>query len=497
MEVIFSPQPFLSPELSLHAQAFIRTAYGLLLCGSLMLALPHWRRFFLSERWGGYAQSLREVEFVQNPVTAPLVLAVWWACGVLIAAGVWSPWPAVLNLLFCRYFFIAMRWKGLARGMGAPGFVLYWGGLSVVLLEYCLRYAPDVRPLALQVLQADFALIYLSSGFYKFSAGYPQNHGMEIGMASPAWGYWWKSYMNMPPSHGLFRFLNHLAWSSQILAGILMLLPPTRFIGGVIIIGMFIFIATQIRLALLCEVVILSSGVIFFHPGSAGDQLLATIVGPVAQPAVESFPGLGVVNTGLVILLGVYLILLPLAHGGLSYNFYLRRSFPLPIQKALESYTNFFGLIVWRVFSVDLINFFIRVFRCPEGRTHERVLISCHGRGGGFRFDHVVESITLACIFTTLKYYPNNKALFDERLLRYAKTFECQSHDLLLFEYVSLKKESDRFVFTPVAEYVVDLRAMTVKEHVLDTSVSPRAAHVVSPVHEGHRPGTYAPSGGR
>lgn len=497
MEVIFSPQPFLSPELSLHAQAFIRTAYGLLLCGSLMLALPHWRRFFLSERWGGYAQSLREVELVQNPVTAPLVLAVWWACGVLIAAGVWSPWPAVLNLLFCRYFFIAMRWKGLARGMGAPGFVLYWGGLSVVLLEYCLRYAPDVRPLALQVLQADFALIYLSSGFYKFSAGYPQNHGMEIGMASPAWGYWWKSYMNMPPSHGLFRFLNHLAWSSQILAGILMLLPPTRFIGGVIIIGMFIFIATQIRLALLCEVVILSSGVIFFHPGSAGDQLLATIVGPVAQPAVESFPGLGVVNTGLVILLGVYLILLPLAHGGLSYNFYLRRSFPLPIQKALESYTNFFGLIVWRVFSVDLINFFIRVFRCPEGRTHERVLISCHGRGGGFRFDHVVESITLACIFTTLKYYPNNKALFDERLLRYAKTFECQSHDLLLFEYVSLKKESDRFVFTPVAEYVVDLRAMTVKEHVLDTSVSPRAAHVVSPVHEGHRPGTYAPSGGR
>jgi len=497
MDVIFSPQPFLSPELSLHAQAFIRTAYGLLLCGTLLIALPHWRRFFLSERWGGYAQSLREVELIQNPVIAPLVLAVWWACGVLIAAGVWSPWPAVLNLFFCRYFFIAMRWKGLARGMGAPGFTLYWGGLSVALLEYCLWYAPDVRPLALQVLQADFALIYLSSGFYKFSAGYPQNHGMEIGMANPAWGYWWKTYMNMPPSHGLFRFLNHLAWSSQILAGILMLFPPTRFIGGMIIIGMFIFIATQIRLALLCEVVILSSGVIFFHPGSAGDQLLATIVGPVAQPAVESFPGLGVFNTGLVILLGVYLILLPLAHGGLSYNFYLRRSFPLPIQKVLEKYTNFFGLIVWRVFSVDLINFLIRVYRCPEGRTHERVLISCHGRAGGYRFDHVVESITLACIFTTLKYYPTNRALFDERLLRYAKTFEYQPHDLLLFEYVSLKKESDRFVFTPVAEYVVDLRAMTVKEHILDASISTRAAHAVSPVHEGLRPGTYAPSGGR
>ena len=497
MEIIFSPQPFLSPELSLHAQVFIRAAYGVLLCGSLMLAFPHWRRFFLSERWGGYGQSLREVELVQNPVSAPLVLAVWWICGVFIAAGVWSPWPAVLNLLLCRYFFIGMRWKGLARGMGAPGHVLYWGGLAVVLLEYCLRYAPDVRPLALQVLQADFAFIYIASGFYKFSAGYPQNQGMDLGMANPAWGYWWKFFRNMPPSHGLFRFLNHLAWSSQILAGILMLLPPTRFVGGAIIIGMFIFIATQIRLALLCEVVILCSGVIFFHPGSAGDKLLAAIVGPVTQPTVESFPGLGVFNTGLVILLGVYLILLPLAHGGLSYNFYLRRSFPQPFQKALERYTNFFGLIIWRVFSVDIVNFFIRVFRCPEGRTDERVLISHYGWRGGFRFDHVVESITLTCIFTTLKYYPNNKALFEERLLRYAKTFEFSPHDLLLFEYVSIKKESDKFVFVPVAEYVVDLSVMTVQERILDASVSPRAADAVSPVHEGIRPGTYAPSGGR
>lgn len=497
MEAIFSSQPFLFPELSLHAQAFIRTAYGVLLCGTLLLALPHWRRFFLSERWGGYAQSLREVELVHNPVIAPLVLAVWWACGVLIAAGVWSPWPAVLNLLLCRYFFIAMRWKGLARGMGAPGYVLYWGGLSVALLEYCLRYAPEVRSFSLQVLQADFACIYLSSGVYKFSAGYPQNHGMELGMTNPAWGYWWKSYMKMPPSHVLFRFLNHLAWSSQILAGILMLFPATRFIGGVIIIGMFMFIATQIRLGLLCEVVFLCSGLIFFHPGSAGDQLLAAIMGTIAPPVVPSFPALAVFNKGLVVLLSTYLILLPVAHGGLSYNFYLRRSFPPPIQKAFERYTNFFGLIVWRVFSVDLVNFFIRIYRCPRQRVDDRALISQYGWKGGFRFNHVVESITLACIFTALKYYPNNRALFDERLLRYARTFMCGPQDLLVFEYVSLKKDPDKFVFAPVAEYVVDLVSKTVVEKILDPSVSPRAAHAVSPVHEGLRPGTYAPSGGR
>ena len=150
MEVIFSPQPFLSPELSLHAQAFIRTAYGLLLCGSLMLALPHWRRFFLSERWGGYAQSLREVELVQNPVTAPLVLAVWWACGVLIAAGVWSPWPAVSEPLILSVFFYCDALERVGSWHGGAGIRALLGGIvrcpARVLPTVCSRCAAPRTP---------------------------------------------------------------------------------------------------------------------------------------------------------------------------------------------------------------------------------------------------------------------------------------------------------------------------------------------------------------
>ena len=33
------------------------------------------------------------------------------------------------------------------------------------------------------------------------------------------------------------------------------------------------------------------------------------------------------------------------------------------LQRLLERYTNAFGMILWRVFSVDLVNFFIRVYR--------------------------------------------------------------------------------------------------------------------------------------
>jgi hypothetical protein len=259
---------------------------------------------------------------------------------------------------------------------------------------------------------------------------------------------------------------------------------------------MFIFIATQIRLGLLCEVVVFSSGLIFFHPGSIGDQIISAIVGPIQYSSTETFLGQSIINTVLAVILGAYLFLLPVVHGGLSYNFYLRRSFPSPFQKALERYTNFFGLIVWRVFSVDLLNFFIRVYRCRPGPKESRELIPSYEWGGNVRFLQVAESITLACIFTTLKYYPSNSEIFNERLLRYARTFQCKEGEQLIFEYISIKKEADHFVFVPVAEYWVDAYALTVVERVLDPSISVRSPHAVSPVHEGARPGTYAPLGG-
>jgi hypothetical protein len=260
---------------------------------------------------------------------------------------------------------------------------------------------------------------------------------------------------------------------------------------------MFAFIATQIRLGLLCEIVMFCSSLIFLHPGSAGDVLITGLVGSVTAPPALSSAWAPAVNEVLAYALGAYLILLPLAHGGLSYNFYLRRSLPRPFQVALERYTNFFGLIVWRVFSVDIVNFFIRIYSCPQGCEQDRRLLSHDGWGPRLRFKHVAESIVLACIFTTLKYYPNNQALFNERLLRYARTFSSEKGDLLIFEYVSLRKESDRCVFAPVAEYRVDPVVATVVERVIDPSVSVRSPHAVSPVHEGVRPGTYAPAGGR
>ena len=65
----------LLPELGVATQALIRVAYGVLMTATLVQALPEARRFFLSERWGGYAKSQRDVDFIQNPLVMPALTA--------------------------------------------------------------------------------------------------------------------------------------------------------------------------------------------------------------------------------------------------------------------------------------------------------------------------------------------------------------------------------------------------------------------------------------
>jgi len=101
--------------------------------------------------------------------------------------------------------------------------------------------------------------------------------------------------------------------------------------------------------------------------------------------------------------------------------------------------------------------------------------------------------ICLTSLFTTLKYYPSNNQLFQERLFRYARTLPRQQGERLVFEYVSVVKEATRFNWVPVGEFEVDLESHQLTERWFDRSISPRAAHETSPVHEGAVPGSYRP----
>lgn len=488
MNVLFGAEPLLHPSLGPAVLHFIRAFYGVLLLATLVAALPHVRRYFLSERWGGYGQRGPAVDALQNPAVLPLLLIVWLAAAVALAVGRQVVLAALVNVLLCRYFFIQMRWRSVLRGMGAPGFIAYWLGVAVLLLEYTHRLAPALKGLALLVLQIDFAFIMLSAGCYKLFAGYRQNEGMELGMVNPQWGYYPLFWSRLRPSAPWFRLFNHLAWSTEVAAGVLMLLPPTRFVGGLLILVSFVFIASQIRLGFLCEMVIVCC-LLFAHPGSPIDAWLSAAF-PQPQ-AVQAGAASPLANALLRFGLWAYLVLLPFARASLSYNLYAKKALPQPLQRVMDAYINAFGLIEWRVFSADITNFFIRIYE--QTSAGHRNMISRWGET--LRFNQVAEAIAVTTLFTTLKYYPSNNQLFTDRVLRYARAIPRDPGSILVFQYVSVLKRDDRFDFVPVAEYLVDSGRHVVSEHVLDDSVSVRAAAAASPIHEAARPGSYVPLG--
>ena len=96
-----NPWQFFPSPLSPSTHSFIRVAYGVLMLGTLLWALPHWRRFFVSERWGGYAESSREIDFLQNPFGAVLVALVWFSSVTLLTLGYWTTVAALVKLIFC------------------------------------------------------------------------------------------------------------------------------------------------------------------------------------------------------------------------------------------------------------------------------------------------------------------------------------------------------------------------------------------------------------
>jgi hypothetical protein len=478
------------PELTVGVQAFIRAAYGIFLIGTLVLALRHGRRYFVSERWGGYGQSSPGVDAIQNPWVYPAVMAVWAGAAVLITIGKWTVWAALVNWALCHHYFIRLRWNGLLRGMGAPGFLTNWMACAVFFLEYTQHYAPALRSLALLTLQVDYAFVMMSAGVFKVWSGYAKGRGFEFALANPQWTYWSRIYRRVRPGHWLFKIYNQLAWSSELAVSVLMLLPPVRWIGGLLNIGLFGFIQTHLRLALLCPMAMLC-GFVCFGPDTPPGQILEPVglwLGTSTTPVLE-MPAL--VNQVVRAALWAYLVLLPFAHGGLWLNLYGKKALPGSLQIALEKYTGHFGMIVWRVFSYDVVSFAVMIHE-ESVKDKERKLISDYETLGG-RFNDVGEPLVLTCVFNSLKYYASNRDVFKERLVRYARTLPVANGSRLVFEYLSIQKTETGFTYVPLSEYTVDPVGWSIEETILSKDAPGLATHGDQVAHEGVRPGSYVP----
>lgn len=481
-------------SLSQSVQAFLRSGFAICTLGMLLLSLPSAKRFFGSEKYGGYADDEPLLNIVFSPLGRILVLSSWFAAATWLLVDKHTVIASLVCLICSRFCFIALRWRSISRGMGAPGFMLYWLAALIFFLEYTRFYDPSgsLRALAILVFKVDFAVIMLCAGQYKLFSGYPQNNGMERGMVNPWWGRLRRHYRTLPPTHFAFRFCNHCAYLGELIFGAMMLYAPWAEAGGLLMAASFIFIFCHIKLGFLCHTVIVCC-FIYCAPGGFVDSLLPT----VATPIVSEFSWyLAPVNFAFKAILITYLVLLPFMKLGSYYNFYAKKRLPDSWQNFQDKWSNLWGIIIWRVFTIDNTNFYVKAFL--ENRvTGQRDLYSLpeeYSIRKGFRYIHVCEFVCYVSIFTTLKYFPSNSPLFTKKLLRYAKTIPCDREQVIVFQWVDVKKEKDRFVDVPSKEFCVDLLSEELTVTDLADGSSETDSLRFSELVEGHTVGSYAPA---
>ncbi len=465
----------------------IRIVYGGLLLAEQICLIPLIRWYFTSEDCGGFMDRSRQWHWAQKPGVAIFLFSLWVLSAIALIAGRHVLLAAAFNLAFSYVYFIRTRWSSILRGMGAPGYMTFWLAALVFFLELATHagsFEKSFHTAVLLCFQIDFAVMMLDSGLIKILFGYARNEGMDYGLVNPYWSYGWQSWKGKRPSNLIFKVLNHLAYLSEIAGGLALLYPPTRTLGVLLIAGGFLFVATQIRLGMLAEMMMLAT---FIYLPSAG---------PASSPESPLWTLPSWLSQTFIAFFWTYAILLPFIKTALYYNYFAKKKLHAPLQRFLETYTNTFGIILWRVFTADLTNFYVRIYRVDRetGEKREYSRFGKLGREIKNRYQWVGEFICLTSIFTTLKYFPQSPEKFERKLLRYVKTIDPTGQDLILFEYISIQKTETNYSHVPVKIFWVDAQNGTVRQEVLEPAISIHRPHPGSRLHPSLNPGTYVPA---
>jgi hypothetical protein len=411
----------------------------------------------------------------------------WWLLAIAALASPWR-WFNLLGtlVLWCifRHYFIHERWSRVRRGGGAPGFMSHWAMLHLCTIQLgaFLDASGGLAELALQVARIDLATIMICAGVYKYCVGYLHHDGMEYGRVNPFWGYHWRFFCKRNPDGFYPRLMNQLACLVEIVGGICMLIPGLPQVLGAAAISLsFVYVSLFIRLGRLAWLMV----------------LLPTLFWPGFEQSLPVGPGraLEVPEALLQLCRGLaygYLALLPVVKFTQYANLLKNWSWPRPLQQLLDRYANGVPIIMWRVFTPDVTNFYVRV------RDHEgRYLVDeqTYSLGGWsrpwfkLRMLHVCESIALTSVFTTLRYFPSRPELFEQKILEYSRSLG--DFPSLSYEVVAIFKGEQRFEFRHVETARVDRTTGAVVRERLDEHYDFARPSKYSPVREASAPGSY------
>lgn len=461
-----------------------RQICGVLFLLDLISYLP-WLDVFLGR---GYGQPTR-----WNGEAGIAAAAIFWVLACLgLIFGILPLASSIVLLLLFRCFYIRNRWTSLFRGGGAPGFMSHFVALYLFLFEFAnwIGSGMDLDKDVSRLLRVDFGLILLCSGIYKATSGYLQGEGMEYGLANPMWGYWFKIFSRIRPSNPYFRIQDIIASLTQIAAGLLILVPRTQAWGAALVVLMFFSLLFVVRLGRLA-VLMMAIPLLMLPELDTGARLTPISTFKPDLPLIAAVSHWAIIG---------FTVLLPLVKLMQYLNFYGNKTFPTPFQTAFSRFTNFVPIIIWRVFTPDVTNFFIRISERVPGDPVWRMIAdentaysyaNWQNLRNKCRFLHVTENIALTSVFTLLRYFKSNRELFEKRLLKYAETVTSRRDCFVRFEYVSIVKAAGGFDFVPSFLFEVDLTKREITEEKLSESANYQAPAKHSRIREATGFGTY------
>jgi hypothetical protein len=318
--------------------------------------------------------------------------------------------------------FVLDKYLNSFRGAGAPGFFFFWVNFSVLLTLGSSLFQPDIEIAVVYFLTVEVGMIFIVSGIYKLFNGYLSGVGIEVGLSNPMWSHFPKFAIWTKPKSVFIIIMNHISVWGEIIGGLLLIYPPSRLFGALLLSALFIGIFFLSRLGTLCFYILIA---VNWPLLVEADLQLDNPFG-IQLDADQTlyFLGLIFINT---ISGFCYLVLF--------FNFFGFRFFPRVIKQFVSIYTRFTGQILWRVFTHDITGIYCEVMN-PNGK-----LLTPWGRLRSPRFRNVIEAIRNVSVFTTLRYY-TEESDFRARICSYSSSLPLGNFEYLDFNVFTLHTNS-------------------------------------------------------
>jgi len=394
-----------------------------------------------------------------------------------------------VTTLIANYFFVFLRFSNIGRGMGAPGYFTFFSNLIGFILSIGeLLDNAMAKNIFHHGLLSLLGGIFLVSGIYKISSGYTykNSYGINIGLCNEMWAYKPQLFRKIPPKSFVYRIAQLISTWGEICGGLLLICGFFSKIGSVILMIMFFGCGLFVRLGLLIPQIIFCLVLAFveFKSESNTPNNFGALF-QVSTNSAQNFLSLFLALYFIVHILGEFL----------TYLYFLDQSelFKIPgvarAGKIAHYYSKYFGTILWRVFTPDITGLHVNIYLVDIEK--KRRLISDWGRRGCFRFRYVGEAITVASIFTTLRYWPTDSNLFNARLLAYALTLKTDNVREIDFDVSRVKLERDESSLELVSRFIVNIDEKKVREITLNANFDLRKPEQFSSLNPNSKMGQY------